>query len=92
MPGGVGRNIAEAASYLLAFDGDSGSLRRGSRRRERGGGGGSDQGGSGGSGDGSGSGSGGGGSGTSSSGVMLITVLGDDPAGDTLAAHCASLG
>lgn len=67
MPGGVGRNIAEAATYLLpAHDncGDTASISSstyGDSRHDK-------------------------------SGVLLITVLGTDPAGDMLAAHCKSLG
>ena len=113
VPGGVGRNIAEAALHLL-----EGAPPRHAGGAAPSGGGGSSGGTSGGIGGGDadagpsrssgglpepgnatsgggreGTSSGGGGrTGGSDGGVLLITVLGRDPAGDALAAHCVSLG
>ncbi|GBF93396.1 hypothetical protein Rsub_06434 [Raphidocelis subcapitata] len=85
VPGGVGRNIAEAASHL--WEGGPGRRRSSGAEASTSGGGGGGPAWSGGGAPARGGGGGGGGG-----GVLLITVLGTDAAGDALAAHCASLG
>lgn len=85
VPGGVGRNIAEAAAHLMALDaaGAAGASASGRRSASTAAASSSDS--------------------TAAmqqqqqrrrpnSGVMLITVLGRDAAGDALARHCAALG
>ena len=64
MPGGVGRNIAEAACHLLAASGPAGGATSDGRAAAA----------------------------ADDPGVLFITVLGQDAAGDMLAAHCESLG